>query len=658
MPNPPLQKSTENSRLALGPSLNTSAHARFGPTLGCSAPHSTVQSEIGVSRVSSGGRVAIQRAPDDDDDLPYVPTRPTRPLPDAGVNPVMQAPQQQAAWRPARPAVPAPDRPTPPRPTTDAPLLPKTVARGKALRAQAGESESMAGEAIGKMGEIASIAGDMGGYFTAQGLSNANDTFATGTRGAFADMIINDKASDNPQFANMTGLGASDLVGGMGGMVGGGLGVFGGASTLMDKDAGKLDKLKAGVDVLGGATGMISGGMRSAAGIMDMKGLGDTTKAGDAVHSSQFGFKTPLSGDIKYVGDSAGVATGVLGTASKAIGAGKQAIGAYNSWTDEDGKLNERGAWSKARSLGRGVANAADIVGSAASAGKGLATIVGQAQNSGVLDMASNAGQAAQVMGQVAAGAGVAIGGAQMLQGGYKIYKAGNRRAALTERMKDQGAAAENEDERQAVFEHLHEIQKKKQVRGGIDAGLGAAATVGGALTLSGFGAIPGAVIGGAAAGIKLGQLGLRHGKQYMRDMTAEKLEENPDRSELPFYLRAIDFDETKSSKKKAERNAQTTETILGMEEGGDDRNLALKTLGLSEKQLSKGTDAKGLLKEQDKRLKKLGKQKAKVEKSAAKKGEVGDVQGIEDQMAMVGDNEQLKQLIQEERILKGLKKR
>jgi hypothetical protein len=191
---------------------------------------------------------------------------------------------------------------------------------------------------------------------------------------------------------------------------------------------------------------------------------------------------------------------------------------------------------------------------------------------------------------------------------------------------------------------------------------------LGGALTLSGFGAIPGIALGATAGAFKLGQFGVRKFKQSMRDRTADKLTKlgvDPDqataqdRKKLPWYLRAVDYDVSKTTAKKEARNQDTTNTILSMTTGGKDRNVALDALGLSETQLNKDLDPASLAKEREKRLKALDKEETDYKKKKAKEdAKNSSVKDFAAERAKIASDEDLAKLMKEERLLKALAKR
>ena len=552
-------------------------------------------------------------------------------------------------------------------------------------------------EAISTVLELMGTGSNLGGIVSAQGVSNSGDTFARGTRGPLAENLANRET-------DLMGLGASDLLGGLGGMTGNIMGGIGSASTLLDEDAGKVDKTKAGFDLSGNILGLLAGGGQAVGGIMDMAGRGATTASGEAVHKSVFGLSTPHSGDPKILGDIWGAGAGLFSTVGKGIGGVKQGIGGFKSAFGKHGKMKERGLRSQLFGVGRGARTMADIGASAATTSRGIASLVGQFQNGGQILSGSTAATVANTAGYAAAGLGTGVGAAQMLAGGYKMFKAGRRRSKLTERMeaadaqttkanmlaaryshpsknasdqkrqqdfalRDQfGRFATEGSTNKAAFAHLHEIQKKKQVRGGIDAALGAAGVLGGALTLSGYGALPGAVIAGSAGLFKLGQLGVRNFKQAMRDRTAKKLAASSgDVSQLPWYLRGRKgktlYDTSKTSEKKAARNKQTMQAILAME--GDNRKVGLDALGLSDMQLNKGiyqnasmtagVDDVAMNKEKAERLKKLQKKKSRAQK---KKGFDANAWQTKESDLQNMTPAQLARLMQEERMLKALAKR
>ncbi|MBV9096933.1 MAG: hypothetical protein JO079_02645 [Frankiaceae bacterium] len=107
----------------------------------------------------------------------------------------------------------------------------------------------------------------------------------------------------------------------------------------------------------------------------------------------------------------------------------------------------------------------------------------------------------------------------------------------------------------------------------------GAASVLGGALTVSGFGAIPGAAIGAGVGAFKLGQFGARKAKQAGRNW-AEKYnaKDEKDKGVIGKAFAGL-FDTSKSTKNKQARYEETAETLLDMPTAQRDK--ALKTLGI-----------------------------------------------------------------------------
>jgi hypothetical protein len=239
----------------------------------------------------------------------------------------------------------------------------------------------------------------------------------------------------------------------------------------------------------------------------------------------------------------------------------------------------------------------------------GAGAVQGLARTSAWLGAGATATNVAATA-MTATGIGTAVvGGLQMVAGGVKYARARRADKALSK--------LEGKDDKEiAAIAHLREIQKKRKVRGGLDALGGALMTTGGVMAATGFGLIPGLALGAAGAALSLGRLGARTAKQKLRDRKADKLEaiqgklssgadltkeeaaykkdadkvralrDKKARGETLSWSErfklAFSVNEEKSTKKKDARNEETMNAIIAMDE--DKQKVALSALGIDKK--------------------------------------------------------------------------
>jgi hypothetical protein len=251
-------------------------------------------------------------------------------------------------------------------------------------------------------------------------------------------------------------------------------------------------------------------------------------------------------------------------------------------------------------SMGRGLGKLGSATSKATGAVSKSANLVSQAAHGGGnLGLASNAASVGSSAAHIIAPLQMALGGVDVLKGGYNMYRKGQHRKKLTA-MKTQLNDPNNmdtDDEKKKklkALDHLTEVAKKKQVRQGINMATGAASVLGGALTVSGLGAIPGAAIGAGVGAFKLGQFGARKAKQAGRNW-AEKYNAK-DESKKGAVGKAFAglFDTSKSTKNKQARYEETADTLLEMGKT-DTKQMkdALKTLGIHDLDSVVGEDEK-----------------------------------------------------------------
>ena len=345
------------------------------------------------------------------------------------------------------------------------------------------------------------------------------------------------------------------------------------------------------------------------AGLFGAKGLTDLTSM--SIQASKISGHSALNDSQSLMGQGAmDHASGWLGAGTGAIGMG-QDLKSWGSDTvdwfkgkrnfekvkkDSAGNYDKLGqAKQVGLSMGRGVAK----LGSAGSKGVGAvsksANLASQiAHSAGNMSVASNAASVGGTLAHTLAPLQMALGGVDVLKGGYNMYRKGQHRKKLTELKGNLDATNTMDKQKIEALDHLTEITKKKQVRQGINMATGAASVLGGALTVSGFGAIPGAAIGAGVGAFKLGQLGVRKGKQKGRDW-ADKYNQKADdeKSWLGKKVAGM-FDTSKTTEKKQARYEKTADMLLTMT--GTEQEEALKTIGIHDLASVDAADKKALI--------------------------------------------------------------
>ena len=471
-------------------------------------------------------------------------------------------------------------------------------------------------EALGQFSGIVSSGGSLLNYFGAQGSDNLG-FYDTGSK----------KTAFSGDFTEHKDAGRSaggDVVNTVGSVGADALGI-----ATMDKDTaktfwGKLQKVGMAIRMVGTA---IRGGAGASQAKLGLDGsvLKDPSVTGDLSKFGTSGIEGANTATLmKGVGDS--VAN--VGTSAVFVGkAGYQArrgVKFLHRFRKDSG-FRKRTAMGHAERGGRFLTVLADLFQGAAAATQGMARSAAWIANmvKGGASTAASAGNVAATAMTVSGIGSAVVGGLQAIAGLIKVGRAGRRRSNLTARLTDKEkplTAAQN-----AAFEHVKEVQKKRQGRAAGDIIAGALGVVGGALAATGYGLIPGLVLGGAAAAILIGRFATRKIKQYGRDKKAARIAaiekkwagrdeasiaNEDEATKADFYsdkaylakvsavasLRerqaageklsmkerlklAFSFDETKNTSAKNTRNEATIKTIKEMQT--EDQELAVKTLGI-----------------------------------------------------------------------------
>lgn len=280
-------------------------------------------------------------------------------------------------------------------------------------------------------------------------------------------------------------------------------------------------------------------GTQTAAAISHHNNQQGTTAASGAISGAKQGGR--IAGTLIPT-DAGKAAAGILTTVPKLI-----------NYTDAAVKASKRENFGGHKSIGRGVKNVADLTRATAGAVKDTAAL---AQSSGEVGA-----EATKLIagGAVAPGANMALGSAEVIQGGYKLHKSYKNCKDLNE--------IETEDT--GTLDQLKQIQTKKMKRAAINAGLGNVTIGGGIAALTGGppGLIAGTCVGASVGCFQMGQWGTRKLKQKMRDKGVKG------------------FDHTKSTKNKNENRSKLAENTLTMLEGplGDkEKETILSSIGLN----------------------------------------------------------------------------
>ncbi|MDQ1748589.1 MAG: hypothetical protein QOD07_2852, partial [Frankiaceae bacterium] len=330
---------------------------------------------------------------------------------------------------------------------------------------------------------------------------------------------------------------------------------------------------------------------KTRAGALLGKGVSDGTSLGLQM-TEHHGGSSLFSNDQLHTGSQAmDHGAGWMGGLAGGVGAmqdlkswGKDTVdwfkGKRNMEKSDGTKLGD--AKQVGLSMGRGVAKLGSATSKATGAVSKSANLVSQAAHgTNNLGLASNAASVGSSAAHVIAPLQMALGGVDVLKGGYNMFRKGQHRKKLTALKEEiKGDALDlDADKKVKALDHITEITKKKQVRSGINMATGAASVLGGALTVSGFGAIPGAAIGAGVGAFKLGQFGARKAKQAGRNW-AEKYnaKDEKDKGVLGKAFAGI-FDTSKSTANKQKRYEETADTLLDMPAAQRDK--ALKTLGI-----------------------------------------------------------------------------
>ncbi len=405
----------------------------------------------------------------------------------------------------------------------------------------------------------------------------AGDDGWGGSKGALSNDKVDswsqshDKEAGNMGFASTMG---TEVFGDIGG------GIFSGMDARKQKgvDAG-LSGTRAG---LSGAKGLADFSSLTFNGIKNYSSGGSSPGMTAGQVGDTAGYSDHVSGWLGAGAGAVGMAQDLKGWGSDTVDWFKGKRNFEKVKKDANGNYDKLGqAKQVGLSMGRGLAK----LGSAGNKGIGAvsksANLASQAAHTaGNMSVAGNAASVGGALAHTLAPLQMALGGVDVLKGGYNVFRKQQHKNKLDKLKKGIDNADINKDDKLKALDHLKEVASKKQVRQGINMATGAASVLGGALTVSGFGALPGAIIGGGVGAFKLGQLGVRKGKQKGRDW-ADKYNQKDakDQSWLGKKVAGM-FDTSKTTSKKEARYAETADILLN-KMSGDEQKAALKTLGI-----------------------------------------------------------------------------
>lgn len=404
------------------------------------------------------------------------------------------------------------------------------LAQQKAARIQGYKADALAGQGAMEHKEKADAKGELFGDGTEKLLSAVDKSTAVsglfGTQGAEntgwsavgpgggkgTDKAAYHDFMTQKAFNNQYASGVSDVVGGAAGFLENAGGMYSGMFAALDSSKDKYERTQGGFNAASGALGMMGAGAKMAAGGMYAVNPNQGTSS---IFSNPKPGITGIS-DLKFAGDALDVAAGGMATLGKVAAAGGQ----FSRFRKDirGGKFKVGNDYKKgrmARAGGRGIQTLTGIGQSGVATATGASKLWAQFQGGGAINMASHAGKVTHGLSVAGAGVGVAAGSFDMIRGGWNVYNSTRKRSLLKRKKQNKSA------EEQAALEHLREIHRNKQKRGGVKMATGAAGVVGSALVLSGFGALPALGIGAAIGLGTLGHYGFKKYRQHKRDQAA-----------------------------------------------------------------------------------------------------------------------------------------
>lgn len=317
--------------------------------------------------------------------------------------------------------------------------------------------------------------------------------------------------------------GISDMIGSGAASVQDVIGFAKAFKTLNDDDADASDKRDAIFDITAGVFGSVATVMKFTGGLMTaLRG------AGVDLGSSNFGFASTsddggvtfssgvdTSTDVKLAGDFAGLFSGMINTVKEVVNLVKY----IKDGGEGSAKAQKRTTRKDLEAVGGLVHRYTGAVNSLAGNTKALTKLAFQIKDGGQI-ADTGAGQIANLGGVVPA-LGLIKLSLDVLRHSYKLWRIGMRRTDLTKRLRAM-RDTERDGRKLEAVEVVRATLVKRSARVGIELGHSLAGIIASGLNTSGIGMAPGMVINLSSTALKLGQVGLREGKQILRDRKAK----------------------------------------------------------------------------------------------------------------------------------------
>ena len=306
--------------------------------------------------------------------------------------------------------------------------------------------------------------------------------------------------------------GGMDMTGGLTAMPADYLAIVGAVRVLADSSALPKDRRAAQTTLVAAPLSLLSSYLAFVGGALT------ATKGNGTSYTSGFGFdplQTDLSTDVKMAGDFAGVISGIVSSI-------KQLFDVFNHLGDRSDKQNEGAARKRLEDIGLFFKKVAGTLTSLANNSKALMKIGYQISGGGQVAKDAVSAAGSEFMGKAVPGLNLVMGILESVQQAWKLGRIGIRRQQLTSRI--DAAFDENGDLISVqAMEFAHGTLVKRSTRIGINLGHALSSILAGSLNLSGIGLAPGLVVSLASTASRIGQVGLRLGKQRGREKKAQK---------------------------------------------------------------------------------------------------------------------------------------
>lgn len=373
---------------------------------------------------------------------------------------------------------------------------------------------------------------DNSGFIESHHAKPEGDDTRTGSQKAvgdfFGQMDPGDKAGQDYMW------GGGDVVGGIVGTFSGGIEIYNAIKTLRDPKADSDKKRQAKEALAQAGVGTVGSFIRFVAGALTIHRGGQQYDSDDdgvlttvgKLSGSGFGFSkeggSDVSTDMRMAGDFAGILTGVVSFINQLV----EAV----AWLRGDAKEEWQGGGvrQKVEVIGTGLSKLAGVINTGAGSGFNTAKMVMQIQGGGAVTSTAENMTKVGLAGGAGAGAmpiiGLVVSAMNTIQNGYKMVRLAIRKYDIKKKLKDIYADRKNTDlDTAEAIEMVDLTLFKRMVRVGIELGHNLAQLAGGAATVSGMGSAVGMSISLSSTLAKIGQVGLRVGKQKARNRKAKK---------------------------------------------------------------------------------------------------------------------------------------